>query len=109
MLSAIGLERFAEKAHSWPQVAFALGAVAGSFVSTFLSGVSYTALVSNGAMSLFSPVRSMLGGALLVFGARLASGCTSGHGISGMGQLGVASLLSTAAMFAGGMLTAVVA
>ena len=39
-------------------------------------------------------------------GARIAGGCTSGHGISGMAQLSVGSTLAVAAMFAGGILTA---
>src|SRR4051812_23081019 len=36
---------------------------------------------------------AFLGGALLVFGARLAGGCTSGHGISGTLQLAASSWL----------------
>ena len=39
-------------------------------------------------------------------GARIAGGCTSGHGISGMAQLSVGSMVAVAAMFAGGILTA---
>src|SRR5437762_14390174 len=34
---------------------------------------------------------AFLGGAVMVFGARLAGGCTSGHGISGTLQLSVSS------------------
>jgi len=36
-------------------------------------------------------------GALMMFGARLADGCTSGHGISGSLQLAVSSLVFAAA------------
>ena len=36
-------------------------------------------------------VAAFIGGALLMFGARLAQGCTSGHGISGALQLAVSS------------------
>jgi uncharacterized membrane protein YedE/YeeE len=42
----------------------------------------------------------------MLFGARIAGGCTSGHGISGMAQLSAGSTLAVAAMFAGGILTA---
>ena len=42
----------------------------------------------------------------MLFGARIAGGCTSGHGISGMAQLSVGSTVAVAAMFAGGMLIA---
>ncbi len=49
---------------------------------------------------------AMIGGFLILFGARLAGGCTSGHGISGVAQLSVSSILATVAMFAGGILLA---
>lgn len=41
-------------------------------------------------------VTAFAGGALMLFGARLAGGCTSGHGISGNLQLAVSSWLFTA-------------
>jgi len=43
---------------------------------------------------------------LIIFGARLAGGCTSGHIISGMTQLAVSGVLFAAAVFASGLLTA---
>ena len=39
-------------------------------------------------------------------GARIAGGCTSGHGVSGMAQLAVGSTVAVIAMFAGGIVTA---
>jgi uncharacterized membrane protein YedE/YeeE len=45
-------------------------------------------------------------GFLMLFGARIADGCTSGHGLSGMAQLAVGSTVAVAAMFAGGIATA---
>lgn len=39
----------------------------------------------------------------MLFGARLADGCTSGHGLSGVAQLAVGSTVAVAAMFAGGI------
>ena len=49
---------------------------------------------------------AFLGGLLILFGARLAGGCTSGHIISGITQLAVSGMLFGAAVFASGMLTA---
>ncbi len=46
------------------------------------------------------------GGALFLFGARLAGGCTSGHIVSGMSQLAVSGFVFAAAVFASGMLVA---
>lgn len=50
-----------------------------------------------------SAVRGVVGGATMVFGARLAGGGTSGHGITGMSQLSISSFITVAAMFGGGM------
>jgi uncharacterized membrane protein YedE/YeeE len=43
------------------------------------------------------------GGFLVLFGARLAGGCTSGHIISGMSQLAVSGMVFAAAVFAAGI------
>ena len=49
---------------------------------------------------------AFLGGFLIIFGARLAGGCTSGHIISGITQLAVSGLIFGAAVFGAGILTA---
>lgn len=46
------------------------------------------------------------GGIIIIFGARLADGCTSGHGISGSLQLAVSSWTFFLTMFASGIVTA---
>jgi len=46
------------------------------------------------------------GGVLMAFGARLAGGCTSGHGISGTLQLNVGSWLTVICMFIAAIVTA---
>jgi uncharacterized membrane protein YedE/YeeE len=64
---------------------------------------------SPGSFSVPTPrnaVLTVLGGACMVFGARIAGGCTSGHGISGLAKFSLASLVTTAAMFGAGILTA---
>ena len=50
-------------------------------------------------------VDAFIGGFLLLFGARLAGGCTSGHIISGMTQLSISAFVFAAGVFASGMLT----
>ena len=49
---------------------------------------------------------AFVGGGLLLFGARLAGGCTSGHVISGISQLTIGSFIFGIAVFASGILTA---
>lgn len=57
----------------------------------------------------FGPSRAVrytgafIGGAVLLFGARMAGGCTSGHGISGGLQLALSSWVFIVAMFAAGI------
>ena len=45
------------------------------------------------------------GGFLVGFGTRLGGGCTSGHGICGIGRLSVNSMVATATFVAMGVLT----
>jgi uncharacterized protein len=55
---------------------------------------------------LLSPAGFLLivgGGFLVGFGARYASGCTSGHAISGIANLQIASLVAVIGFFAGGL------
>lgn len=49
---------------------------------------------------------AFVGGMLIVFGARIAGGCTSGHIISGMTQLSVSGFIFAAGVFATGIGTA---
>jgi uncharacterized membrane protein YedE/YeeE len=51
-------------------------------------------------------VNAFLGGVLIVFGARLAGGCTSGHIISGITQLSLSGMLFAAGVFLSGIVTA---
>ena len=47
----------------------------------------------------------LVGGLLVGFGAKLCNGCTSGHGICGIGRLSVRSLVATLLFMLAGMVT----
>lgn len=49
---------------------------------------------------------AFVGGFIILFGARLAGGCTSGHGISGTLQLAASGWVFFAVMFVSGVATA---
>ncbi|MCA9170044.1 MAG: YeeE/YedE family protein [Planctomycetales bacterium] len=53
-------------------------------------------------------VTAFIGGIFMAFGARMAGGCTSGHGISGTLQMAVGSWISAICFFVGGIATAIV-
>ncbi|MBD3559854.1 YeeE/YedE family protein, partial [Planktothrix sp. FACHB-1355] len=42
----------------------------------------------------FSPWAMIIGGFLVGFGTRMGSGCTSGHGVCGLGRLSMRSLVA---------------
>ncbi|KAJ3105161.1 hypothetical protein HDU97_008443 [Phlyctochytrium planicorne] len=79
-------------------LAMATGMVLGGGMSAWLGGSWGSVVGSVGAL------RGVLGGFALVYGSRMAGGCTSGHGLSGMAQLSVASFVTVASMFGGGFL-----
>jgi uncharacterized membrane protein YedE/YeeE len=51
-------------------------------------------------------LRVLHAGVLMLVGSRLAAGCTSGHGLSGMALLSINSFIMVPAMFAGAIATA---
>lgn len=57
-----------------------------------------------GSSPAISIASAVAGGFCSIFGARLAGGCTSGHGISGTSMLSVSSFVTVAGMFGGGVL-----
>jgi uncharacterized membrane protein YedE/YeeE len=97
---------------NWWQVALVVGIAIGAFISMKLSGARRYSIspIWQRALGSSSPVKryavAFVGGFILLLGARLADGCTSGHGLSGMAQLAVGSTVAVAAMFAGGIATA---
>lgn len=59
-----------------------------------------------GAAFVTRSLAALGGGFLMAFGARMAKGCTSGHGISGAAQLNVGSWIALFCFFAGGAVVA---
>ena len=51
-------------------------------------------------------IAAFLGGILAMFGARLAGGCPSGHGLSGLMQLSISGFIAMAGFFGAGILIA---
>lgn len=85
------------------------GIVIGAFISVLLSGEFHVLWIPTtwGDTFGYNPVLRLLvalsGGILLGLGSRWAGGCTSGHGINGSIQLSLASMITAACFFAGGI------
>lgn len=111
---------FAAKAAEgkWPKIGWewmlVLGVFVGAFLSSRLSGDRSPEAVPAlwrwrfGGSVAARLAAAFLAGAVMVFGARLAGGCTSGHGISGNLQLAASSLVFSATFFAVATATAFV-
>lgn len=74
---------------SW-RLAFIGGMLAGGAVVLWFAPVAFAVTVPR-SLGLFA-----LGGALVGVGTRMANGCTSGHGVCGVGRLSPRSLVAAA-------------
>ncbi|KAF7928121.1 uncharacterized protein EAE97_009919 [Botrytis byssoidea] len=90
---------------------FTVGILLGSYILSHTFTLPSSLPSPLPKMSLDTPtipeisiIHVLLGGIAMVLGARIAGGCTSGHGISGMSLLSVSSIISVGAMFGGGIL-----
>lgn len=82
----------------------AIAAVSGGeFVSEWLPAMWVARFGDSIALRAFV---TFAGGFLMAVGARLAGGCTSGHGISGTLQLNVASWIAVVCLFVAGIAVA---
>ncbi|ADZ70027.1 YeeE/YedE thiosulfate transporter family protein [Polymorphum gilvum] len=96
-------------AKNYWQAAMVIGIGLGAYLSARASGTRRASFAPS--WTGYTGIRSLagrlamgfVGGFVLLVGARIADGCTSGHGISGMAQLAVGSTVAVAAMFVGGI------
>ena len=69
-------------------------------------GAALVGWLKGGLDAQFMPIPVMIVAGLLVgFGARMGSGCTSGHGVCGVSRLSPRSLLATAVFMVAGVAT----
>ena len=97
---------------SWTFV-FVIGAIGGSFLAAWSGGELTGTYLQDLWIARFGAeshwlrtLVALAGGILMAYGARLAGGCTSGHGISGTLQLAVGSWVAVICFFIGGIGTA---
>ncbi|EGR2917639.1 YeeE/YedE family protein [Vibrio parahaemolyticus] len=79
--------------YSW-RLLFAVGMIAGGLISILMLGV---VVPSTANLSLGMVIAA---GLLVGIGTRLGNGCTSGHGICGMGRLSKRSIVATCVFMA---------
>ena len=81
---------------------FLTGLILGPSIYTFFLGQEIQITISNSLFLLIG------GGALVGFGTRLSSGCTSGHGISGISRFSLRSIIATITFMIVGILTVLI-
>ena len=92
------------------QFMFVIGIFIGSLISSLWSGSFKWQGVPDmwagrfGTNPLPRGIVAFIGGIIAMYGARLAGGCPSGHGLSGMIQLAVSGLVAMVFFFVGGIL-----
>jgi uncharacterized membrane protein YedE/YeeE len=99
-----------KRSGAW-NIALVLGVLIGAILATQLLPHDTSKLTPPGLFSwsaLFTvpgAVCIVVGGFLVGFGAAYGGGCTSGHGITGLASMQLASLIAVVAIFATGFLT----
>ncbi len=94
----------------WELIFLSGAFLAGLILSLIKKEFSFTLIHSNwkenkGSSSLKRIVYAFIGGFILIFGARMAGGCTSGHILSGGMQLALSSLIFAVFVFTGLLIT----
>ena len=104
---------FAKHMPKWDYgMLFLVGIFGGALASSLLSRSFRLETMPQVWRDHFGPSRAkrmlaaFVGGVLTLYGARMAGGCTSGHGISGSLQLALSSWIFFITMFIAGVITA---
>tara|TARA_R110000787_G_scaffold137458_27_gene250914 strand:- start:26296 stop:26727 length:432 start_codon:yes stop_codon:yes gene_type:complete len=88
-ISGIMGNLFANARETGWRLAFLVGLVAAPFIWLVATGGSYNIEITDSVLLLVA------GGLLVGFGTRMGSGCTSGHGVCGLGRASPRSITAT--------------
>jgi uncharacterized membrane protein YedE/YeeE len=94
------------------QLLFVIGIFVGSLIASLSSntfkwqGVPDMWAERFGTNPALRGIVAFIGGIIAMYGARLAGGCPSGHGLSGIIQLAVSGLIAMVFFFVGGIIMA---
>ena len=81
---------------------FLVGLILGPLIYSLISGQEVNISIS------ISLILLIVAGALVGFGTRLSSGCTSGHGISGISRFSLRSIIATITFMIVGIITVLI-
>ena len=81
---------------------FLVGLILGPLIYSLISGQEVNISISSSLILLITA------GTMVGFGTRLSSGCTSGHGISGISRFSLRSIIATITFMLVGILTVLI-
>ena len=101
-ISGIAANALTEKDNKFDNLLFLLGLILGPFLYTLFTNQEINITISNSLILL------IIAGLLVVIGTRISGGCTSGHGISGVGRFSLRSIIATITFMIVGILTVLI-
>ena len=98
-ISGIAANALTEKDNKFDNLLFLLGLILGPILYTLFTNQEINITISNSLILL------IIAGLLVGIGTRISGGCTSGHGISGIGRFSFRSIIATITFMIVGILT----
>ena len=101
-ISGIAANALTEKDNKFDNLLFLLGLILGPILYTLFTNQEINITISNSLILL------IIAGLLVGIGTRISGGCTSGHGISGIGRFSLRSIIATITFMVVGVLTVLI-
>jgi uncharacterized membrane protein YedE/YeeE len=98
-ISGIASNALTEKNNRFDNFLFLIGLIVGPILYTLFTNKEINVTISN------SYVLIIIAGLLVGLGTRISGGCTSGHGISGIGRFSLRSIIATITFMIVGIIT----
>ena len=98
-ISGIASNALTEKNNRFDNFLFLVGLIIGPILYTFFTSNQISVTISSSYTLL------IIAGLLVGLGTRISGGCTSGHGISGIGRFSLRSIVATITFMIVGIIT----
>ena len=98
-ISGIASNALTEERNKLENILFLIGLIIGPIIYTLFNQEQISISISNSYLLL------IFAGLLVGIGTRVSGGCTSGHGISGIGRFSVRSIVATITFMIVGIIT----
>ena len=101
-ISGIAANALNQKERRIDNILFLVGLIIGPILYSLISNKEINISISNSSPLL------IIAGLLVGIGTRISGGCTSGHGISGIGRFSLRSIIATITFMIVGILTVLI-